>query len=581
MALTQVYTAVPNDVITAARWNNEFGNIYNNPGTYLSGASFIATGTTYNRTIADRAGDLYNVKDFAALGDGTTVDQSAVAAAVAAAYAATRELYWPKGTYVTNATVANFHDVIHRGPGIVKRGSTLFYVDPSMHSGVTNNLYMATTGNDTNDGLSSSEPRLTLQATGNIVYTYNYGDVTWKVNLAAGTFSGANVSFSKAFPSPNRFSIVGPTVSRGVQPTAIIQGLNPGLGTSIIALYFQNNIRAFVQNVNVKSCRDDASPNANNDSAGIVADGRCELYTDNVWTDDCDNGIYITNASQARVQAGRHGYNSVNATGVKFIRHCQGTVGYGGSAADVTGATGTAFIGGSYGVSLQEFSMAHTDNCYYSTQTLAGVICSTGRVHSVTSTYLNCLVGIDCRLNADLGNTSNTFTGCTQDLALRSGSRNAGVKFAESLNLGPAVSDTDGLGGSTSSVTPVTIYSRAFEANEFQQRGTGFKLLLYCKVTGVAGTKTIVVTLGATTLLTATIAAATTSYEIQIDFMVTTNTNNERCFSRVMQTGVLPLLAGTTPTEDLTAAKTLTVTHQVTNAADVNTVLFTELQIMH
>jgi len=30
MALTQVYTAVSNDVITSARWNNEFGNIYNN-----------------------------------------------------------------------------------------------------------------------------------------------------------------------------------------------------------------------------------------------------------------------------------------------------------------------------------------------------------------------------------------------------------------------------------------------------------------------------------------------------------------------------------------------------------------------
>jgi hypothetical protein len=35
MAITQVYTAVPNDVITAARWNNEFGNIYNN-GTVVA-----------------------------------------------------------------------------------------------------------------------------------------------------------------------------------------------------------------------------------------------------------------------------------------------------------------------------------------------------------------------------------------------------------------------------------------------------------------------------------------------------------------------------------------------------------------
>jgi hypothetical protein len=35
MAVTQVYTAIPNDVITAARWNNEFGNIYNN-GTVVA-----------------------------------------------------------------------------------------------------------------------------------------------------------------------------------------------------------------------------------------------------------------------------------------------------------------------------------------------------------------------------------------------------------------------------------------------------------------------------------------------------------------------------------------------------------------
>jgi len=35
MAVTQIYTAVPNDVITAARWNNEFGNIYNN-GTAIA-----------------------------------------------------------------------------------------------------------------------------------------------------------------------------------------------------------------------------------------------------------------------------------------------------------------------------------------------------------------------------------------------------------------------------------------------------------------------------------------------------------------------------------------------------------------
>lgn len=52
MAVTQLYTAVPNDVITAARWNNEFGNIYNN-GTDLAfplteGVSFAGFTVTYD-----------------------------------------------------------------------------------------------------------------------------------------------------------------------------------------------------------------------------------------------------------------------------------------------------------------------------------------------------------------------------------------------------------------------------------------------------------------------------------------------------------------------------------------------------
>lgn len=539
-----------------------------------------ATGQSVTRNIKDILGDFVSVKGFGALGNTVGNDNAAIALAIAYCILNNIDtLYWPFGAYLTTANIANFHSVRHRGAGVILRNGGSFAIEAL--SGTTNNLYMSTTGLDTNDGLGTGQPFLTLQAAGNVIYKFAYTDATWKINAAAGNYAAANVSFNRAFPSSQRVQFLGPTVARGVQPTAIFNAASPGTGTDVVALYLQSGIRAQISNINFKGARTAASVNANNDSAGVVMDGRCELYSDNVWTDDCDNGIYMTNGSQARIQAGRHGFNAIDACGVKFIRHCQGTVGYGGSAADVTGATGTAFIGGSYGVSIQEFSMAHTDNCYYSTQTQAGVICSTGRVHSVTSTYLNCLVGIDCRLNADLGNTSNTFTGCTQNLALRSGSRNAGVQYAESLLLGPAASDTDGLGGSTSSVTPVTIYTRAFEAGEFQQRGTGFKLNLYCKVTGVAGTKTIVITLGATTLLTATIAASTTNYEIQVDFMITTSTNNERCFTRILQNGVLSVLAGTTPTEDLTLAKTLTVTHQVTNAADSNTVLFTELQMRH
>ncbi len=562
MAITQIYTAVPGDVITAARWNNEFGNIYNNLVPLLN--SYEAP----------------NLKDdFSAVGDGATSDQSAVASGVAAALAAGRELYWPAGTYLTTASITSFHSVVHRGPGVLKRGSDLFYVDPTYHAGSTNNLYVSSTGDNANDGLSAAEPRLTTQSAGDILYQYPYANITWAINHAAGTYSTTGVTFSKPFPSPNRVQFLGVSVSAGVQPTVIVQATTPT--TNTIGWYFQNNIRVQISNINFKNFREAASPSSIALGVGVLVDGRCELYSINLWTDDCDQGLYITNGSQARIQAGRHGFNSINGAGIQFIRHAEGSVGYNGSLADVTGATGTAFIGGTYGVYIQEFSMAHTDFCYFDTQTGAGVISNHSRGHAVSSTFLSCAVGMDMRQNSSLGNTTNTFTTCTQDLALRSGSRHAGVPFAESLNLGPPIRVIDGVGGSTQSATPVSVFTRNFEAKELFQRGTGFKLRVYCDVTGTANTKTIVVTLGGTTLLTATIAAGTLEYNIEVEFFVVTAASSSKYFTRINQTGVLPVYASATTTEDMTAATTLTVTHQVTNVADLNRVLFTELDILH
>jgi len=540
-----------------------------------------ATNGTVERNLSTWFSDIYNVRAWMdTTVDGTTSNQTGLAAAVAKAYADGKELYWPAGTYVSTATIPNFHDVRHRGPGIVKRGSDLFYVDPSLNSGVTNTLYVATTGSNAADGLSSTYPRLTTLSAGNVIYTYLYGNVTWVISHAAGSYSVNGAKFDKPFPSPNRIQFNGASVSRGVQPTTIFTATTPG--TDTYGLYFQNNIRSQVKDINFRSYRAAASPSANSLSTGIISDGRCELYTDNVWTDDCDQGIYLTNGSQARIQAGRHGFNFINGNGIQFIRHSHGSVGYGGTLADVTGATGTAFIGGSYGVMIQEFSMAHTDTCYFDTQTLSGVICNTSRVHAVDSVFKDCTAGIDARMCSNIGNTTNTFTGCTTDLVLRSGSRHAGTAFIEALGQGPPIKWIDAVGASTQSATPVTVYTRDFEAKELQLRGSGFELKLYGEVVGTAATKTITITLGATTLLTATIAAATTDYEIQVKLMVVTCASSQKVFTRVLQSGVLGVRTLTVSTaEDLTAAKTLTVTHQVTNVADTNRVGLIELEVIH
>lgn len=80
-----------------------------------------------------------SVANFGTVGNGTTSDQSAVAAAVLAAYTAGKDLYWPKGTYLTTAAIPYLHSVRHWGPGVIKRGSNLFMVEPNRAN--TNTLY--------------------------------------------------------------------------------------------------------------------------------------------------------------------------------------------------------------------------------------------------------------------------------------------------------------------------------------------------------------------------------------------------------------------------------------------------------
>lgn len=186
MAITQIYTAVAGDVITAARWNNEFGNIYNNLTSLL---------TTY---------DVKNVKDdYGAIGDGAASDQSAIVTAIASALANGYDLYWPAGTYVSNATIPDFHSVKHKGPGVIQRGSDLFYIE-QFSSSHANDFYVSSTGVDTNDGLSSAEPFLTVQHACDVCVAWKPLRYGWTVWLAAGTYAEAvslpsYVSFNDAY----------------------------------------------------------------------------------------------------------------------------------------------------------------------------------------------------------------------------------------------------------------------------------------------------------------------------------------------------------------------------------------------
>jgi hypothetical protein len=166
-------------------WNSSGVPIPVDPES-ASGTSVLAIGTTMARLLADWWADWYNVKSWGAIGNGVALDQTALAAAVLAAFTDGKELYWPKGTYVSNASIPNFHNVRHRGPGVVKRGTDLWVIGPDRTT--VRKTYISPSGNNANDGLSSTEPLATIQQS--IDRLHQWGPIVGRhqLILAAGSY---------------------------------------------------------------------------------------------------------------------------------------------------------------------------------------------------------------------------------------------------------------------------------------------------------------------------------------------------------------------------------------------------------
>lgn len=96
----------------------------------VGNGTFITPGTTADRTLAERAGDAVNVKDYGAKGDGEHDDTNAFQAAAAAANAKGAVVYVPHGTYKISEPVEgefiSFGHVTISGSGSVTRLTDLF-----------------------------------------------------------------------------------------------------------------------------------------------------------------------------------------------------------------------------------------------------------------------------------------------------------------------------------------------------------------------------------------------------------------------------------------------------------------------
>ena len=106
-----VHTPASSTDNAIVRFDGTGGNTFQNSGVTISdtnvlgNASVLATGTTTARTLEARFAERLNVKDFGAVGDGTTNDASAIQAAIDALPATGGTVFFPPGNYKINSTI--------------------------------------------------------------------------------------------------------------------------------------------------------------------------------------------------------------------------------------------------------------------------------------------------------------------------------------------------------------------------------------------------------------------------------------------------------------------------------------------
>lgn len=336
-----------------------------------------------------------SIQGFGALTTNTGAqNDTAISAAVTAALAANASLYWQPGTYVSAASIPNFHSVRHWGPGAIQRGSDVFYVDP--RSAQTNRLYLASTGSSANDGLSASQPMATPQNAFDALK--NYGpelDGTWRIVCAAGTWNGTVHRNQHTTPSKNPVIVEGPSVGGHPNvPTAIFDG-------AIGAVSDDWAIRAvgYGVQIDLHDVKGRNYSGGGGSPAAFFGDYGASFYFTNLH--GSGNGysdIYLQGCVTVRGGGGimaspRGAY--VNACG-------DTTLGY-GTAIRFSGCTNT-------GVEFARGSEGHIDNCEFLDCGVGVDIFHNARAHLMTNNFKRSTVAaIRARTGGYYYENGNTF----------------------------------------------------------------------------------------------------------------------------------------------------------------------------
>lgn len=501
--------------------------------------SFIPAGTgAVGTNVQAKLREFVSVKDFGAVGDGVADDTAEVQAAVTHCFTTGDQLYWPDGTYLTTASISNFHSARHIGPGAVLRGSSTFYVQPK--GGQTNTLYVrATGGSNTQDGLSNTEGVATLQTAFNILKNYWPLDGKWVIELAAGTYTGSAATARLGPPNSdstvdgaamrNAITIKGPDVGYNAvsAPTPTPTAIMDAAGAAAVGIQLECGIKALVRDIRFNNY------NGSTSSSGITVDNGSWLQCINVHADTCNEGIGAVNHSLLDVKGG-----TINncTRGIRSLFNCKHEIGNQSAGAAGQGPFITNCV---TGFLAQECSTGHADYVTFTSNGVAIDAQVNARVNFSGSDFKLNTVAVRSASGSNifpLNVVWNTGTGDANTENIRI--QDAGSLAAQNSNFWRAIgrqTTTQTVNGIASASV---VWTGTLAANLYTSvpsstyLGKALKVLAAGTITGVAGTKTIHLRLGGSILSGITFDAANNGVFVFEGIVYLTSSSNQKTVCR-------------------------------------------------
>lgn len=556
---------------------------------------FLQDGTgAVERLYQDKNRDIVSVKDYGAKGDNSTVDNAAINAAITYSLANGGFLWWPLGTYLTNANIPNFHSVRHLGPGAIRRGTDVFYVDPV--NGQQNTLYVSTTGSSTTfDGLSAGQPMANLQTAFNVFNFRGHLKGNWVVQHAAGTYSGVARTARLGPPSGNLIingvlcenfiTIQGPDVGYDPltnpwpTPTVIYEGgstaaagiISIGIGTKLLIrdMKFQNY-------------------NGSSSSAGILGQ-RGTIRTENVHTSGCFYGVSNFGGELEMVGGDLYGSPTKQYTAIRSMFLNKHSIGNQQAGSEGQGPR-IRFC--NQGLFAQEGATGHSDFVRYEDTTIAISAIVNSRVNFTGSKFYRCNVGARAlggsSLFYDLANLPDNFNLGTADatadtIVIQGGSVDSardGYSMVSSITdvLTAPVTYTGGTGNNV-------VVAKALDRGRYAPVMNGTRKPIVLKVTAYgtqtgANSKQFKCRLGGTTVGGVTTSTEVNAWKYEAYVTLQSPTSQQIVGAWECHLGTSKRVGINSTSFDMRSADTtLQFEVQLTNAADSVTVLACHIEV--